>query len=437
MSRLIGHIPYWASLVFIIPGLNLLARDGWPQFRGPQGDGIARGSKPPITWSETDNVRWKTPIPGKGWASPVILGEQIWIATATEDGRELSLLEIDAATGKVQRNQKLFDVANPQFCHKFNSYASPTPAAEPGRLYITFGSPGTACLDTANGNVLWERRDFECNHYRGAGSSPILYQNLLIMNFDGSDHQFVVALDKKTGKTVWQVQRSVDFQDLGPDGKPMTEGDFRKAFATPHVALIEGAPVLLSQGAKALYAYEPLTGIELWQVAERQNHSASTRPVIGDGLIYVPTGFSQGQLLAIKPGQKGESIDANTEPPAGSHLQVVWKSKRGIPKKPSLILHDGLVFGIEDGGVATCWDAKTGDVVWNERLGGNHSASPILADGRIYFLTEEGKTIVVAAGRQFKKLAENPLGDGFMASPAVDGNSLILRSRTQLYRVGG
>ncbi|MCC7374919.1 MAG: PQQ-binding-like beta-propeller repeat protein [Verrucomicrobiales bacterium] len=367
----------------------------------------------------------------------MILGKQIWIATATEDGRELSILEVDAATGKIQRNQKLFDVANPQFCHKFNSYASPTPAAEPGRLYVTFGSPGTACLDTGSGNVLWERRDFVCNHYRGAGSSPILYQNLLILNFDGSDHQFVAALDKKTGKTVWQVQRSVDFQDLGPDGQPMTEGDFRKAFATPHVALIEGAPVLLSQGAKAIYAYEPLTGIELWQVAERQNHSASTRPVIGDGLIYVPSGFSQGQLLAIKPGKKGESIDANAESPASTQLQVVWKSKRGIPKKPSLILHDGLLFGIEDGGVATCWDAKSGDVVWNERLGGNHSASPILADGRIYFLTEEGKTIVVAASRQFKKLSENPLGDGFMASPAVDGNSLILRSRTQLYRVGG
>ncbi|MBL9135578.1 MAG: PQQ-binding-like beta-propeller repeat protein [Verrucomicrobiales bacterium] len=409
----------------------------WPQFRGPEGDGIACGSKPPVAWSETENVRWKTPIPGKGWASPVILDGRIWIATATEDGRELSILEVDAKSGAINRNRKLFDVANPQFCHKFNSYASPTPVAESGRVYVTFGSPGTACLDAATGNVLWERRDFECNHYRGAGSSPILHGDLLILHFDGSDHQFVAALDKKSGKTVWQAKRSVDFQDLGPDGKPMTEGDFRKAFATPHVVQIDGQPVLLSQGAKALYAYEPLTGIELWQVAERQNHSASTRPVFGEGLIFVPSGFSQGQLLAIRPGKKGEVLDANGEPPSGSQLQIVWKSKRGIPKKPSLILHEGLLFGIEDGGVATCWDAKSGDVVWNERLGGNHSSSPLLADGRIYFLTEEGKAVVVAAGREFKKLAENTLGDGFMASPAVDGNALILRSRTHLYRVGG
>ncbi len=434
--RPVLHLSYLPLLGAVCAIANSALAD-WPQFRGPQGDGIARNSTPPMTWSETENVRWKTPIPGKGWASPVVLGSQIWIATATEDGRELSILEVSANSGEVKRNQKLFDVANPQFCHKFNSYASPTPVAESGRLYVTFGSPGTACLDTATGKVLWERRDFECNHYRGAGSSPILHRDLLILNFDGSDHQFIAALDKRTGKTAWQVKRSVDFQDLGPDGKPMTEGDFRKAYATPHVAIIDGTPILLSQGAKAFYAYEPLTGTELWQVAERQNHSASTRPVLGDGLIYVPSGFSQGQLLAIRPGKKGETIDANAEAPAGSQLQVVWKSKRGIPKKPSLILHNGLLFGIEDGGVATCWDAKTGDVVWNERLGGNHSSSPILADGRLYFFTEEGKALVVAAAREFKKLAENSLGDGFMASPAVDGNSLILRSRTQLYRVGG
>lgn len=407
----------------------------WPQFRGPEGDGIARGSKPPVTWSDTQGVRWTTPIPGKGWASPVVGEGRLWIATATEDGRELSVLTLDAQTGAVQRSRKLFDVAAPQFCHKFNSYASPTPVLEPGRVYVTFGSPGTAALDAAQGTVLWERRDLECNHYRGAGSSPILHGNLLIMNFDGSDHQFIIALDKDTGKTVWRVERSIDFKDLGPDGKPMTEGDFRKAFSTPHVASIDGVATLLSQGAKALYAYVPETGAELWRVEERQNHSASTRPLYGLGLVFAPSGFSQGQLLAVRPGKKGEVLDANAEAPAASTLQVAWRSKRSVPKKPSLLLQDGLLFGIEDGGVATCWDARNGDVLWNERIGGNHSAAPLLADGRLYFFSEEGKTAVVAATREFKKLAENSLGDGYMASPAVTGNALILRSRTHVYRI--
>jgi outer membrane protein assembly factor BamB len=409
----------------------------WHQFRGPEGDGVARNASPPVEWAEDRNIRWKTPIHGRGWASPVIWGNRIWIATATEDGRELSILAVDAATGRVVRDQKLFDVDSPQFCHKFNSYASPTPVLEENRVYVTFGSPGTAALDADSGKVLWERRDFVCNHYRGSGSSPILHGNLLVMHFDGSDHQYIVALDKHTGKTVWKVDRSVDFQDLGPDGKPMVEGDFRKAYATPHIAMIDGVATLLSQGAKATYAYEPATGTELWRVDERQNHSASTRPLHGLGLVFVPTGFSQGQLLAIRPGRKGESLDANApqDSNATSQLQIVWRSKRSIPKKPSLLLHDGLIFGIEDGGVATCWDARTGEALWNERVGGNHSASPILADGRIYFFSEEGRTAVIAASREYRKLAENSLGDGFMASPAVLGNALILRSRTHLYRV--
>ncbi len=409
----------------------------WHQFRGPNGDGIADRAKPPLEWAEDRHVRWKTPIHGRGWASPVLWDRQVWIATATEDGKELSVVRVDALTGKVTLDQKLFDVVAPQFCHKFNSYASPTPVVESGRVYVTFGSPGTACLDTESGRVLWERRDLECNHYRSAGSSPILYENLLLAHFDGSDRQYLVALEKTTGKTVWRVDRSIDFQDLGPDGKPMIEGDLRKAFATPHVADIEGIPTLLSQGAKALYAYRPRTGEEIWRVEERQNHSASTRPVFGLGLVFVPTGFSSGQLLAIRPGKQGEVLDANadTNAPSGRQLQVAWRSKRSIPKKPSLVLHEGLVYAMEDGGVATCFDAKTGATVWNERVGGNYSASPLLADGRLYYFSEEGKTTVLAAGREYRKLAENILGDGFMASPSVHDNALILRSRTHLYRV--
>jgi outer membrane protein assembly factor BamB len=285
--------------------------------------------------------------------------------------------------------------------------------------------------------VLWSRRDFVCNHFRGAGSSPILFGNLLIMNFDGSDHQFVVALDKDSGQTVWLRERSIDFKDLGPDGLPTAEGDFRKAFSTPHVGMIEGKPTLISSGAKAIYAYEPLTGKELWRVEERTSHSASSRPVLGNGLVFMASGWSTGELLAIRPGRAGEVVDANEASGQGgsTQLRVVWKSKRNVPKKPSLLLVNDLLFTLDDSGIASCLEAATGQQVWRERVGGNYSASPIYAAGRIYCFNEEGKATVIEAGREFKILGQSTLDDGFMASPAVVGEGLYLRTRTSLYRI--
>ena len=424
------------AIVLVFAGLNSFGgTENWPQFRGPAGDGHVDTKGLPVTWNETNHVAWKTAIHGKAWSSPVILGSQVWVTTATEDGRQLFAVCVDRQTGKILRDLKVFEVEKPQFCHQFNSYASPTPVIEEGKVYVTFGAPGTACLDTETGRVLWERRDFECNHYRSAGSSPILYQNLLILHFDGSDQQYVAALDKRTGQTVWRVNRSIDFKDLGPDGKPQTEGDLRKGFSTPHVALLDGQPTLLSLGAKAAYAYEPLTGKELWRVEERQNHSASTRPLIGHGLVFAPSGFSSGQLLAIRPGKPGEVIDANEAAPGSSTLKVVWKSKRNVPKKPSLLLVDDLLFSIDDGGIASCYEAKTGAEIWRERVEGNYSASPVYADGRIYCFSEEGKAAVFAASREFKVLAVNRLESGFMASPAAAGKALFLRTKKHLYRI--
>lgn len=427
-----------AFLCFALCGvLTHAADENWPQFRGPDGDGHSSSKSLLLNWSENQNVRWKTPIHGRGWSSPVVWGKQIWMTTATEDGRELFAVCVARDTGKVVHDLKLFDIEKPQFAHQFNSYASPTPVIEEGRVYVTFGSPGTACLDTSTGKVLWERRDFECNHFRGAGSSPILYRGLLLMNYDGSDHQFAVALDKNTGKTVWRVERSIDYKDLGPDGKPQAEGDYRKAFSTPHVAELDGKPVLISQGAKASYGYDPVTGKELWRVEERTCHSASARPVVGFGLAFLPTGWSQGQLLAVRPGRNGEVLDANDDSASdgAKSLKLEWKTKRTVSRKPSPLLIDDLLFMIEDGGVATCLEAKTGAEIWRDRVGGNYSASPITAGGRIFFFSEEGKGTVIGAGREFRKLAENTLDDGFMASPAVAGNALILRTRTALYRI--
>jgi outer membrane protein assembly factor BamB len=412
----------------LISGLLLAALPAaadWPQFGGPDGSGVSTSRGVPLTWSETRNVRWKTAIHGRAWSSPVVLGNQVWVTTASEDGRELFALAVDRDSGRVLHDLKLFQVEKPQYAHPFNSYASPTPVIEPGRVYVTFGSPGTAAIDTRTGKVVWERRDFECNHYRGAGSSPILFGDLLLMHFDGSDHQFVVALDKRTGRTVWRKDRSIDFKDLGSDGKPEAEGDLRKAFATPHVATVGGRPVWLSLGAKAAYGYDARTGEELWRIEERTSHSASTRPAFAQGLAFYPSGWPTGQVLAVKPDGRGDVT--------GTH--VAWRLTRGVPKKPSLLLADGLVFMVGDNGIVSGVEARTGEVVWSGRLEGNYSASPVWIEGRLYAFNEDGKTTVLEAGRQFKVLAENRLDDGFMASPAVDGRALFVRTRTHLYRV--
>jgi outer membrane protein assembly factor BamB len=420
MSKL--HVA--SALLTLVAASSPLAAD-WPQFRGPDGNGLAASRELPLAWAEGKNVRWKTAVHGRAWSSPVILGDQVWMTTATEDGRDLFAMAVDRRTGKVLYDLKLFHVEKPQFAHSFNSYASPTPAIEPDRVYVTFGSPGTAAIDTRTGKVLWERRDIECNHFRGAGSSPVIFEDLLLMHFDGSDRQFVVALDKKTGRTVWRTERSIDFQDLGPDGKPQAEGDFRKAFATPHVIPVAGRPVFVSVGSKAAYGYDPRTGKELWRIEERSNHSASPRPIAAHGLVYYTSGWASGQLLAVRPDGSGDATNSH----------VVWRATQGVPKKPGIIVLDDLIFMVNDVGILTCLEAKTGETVWKGRIEGTYSASPIAGAGRVYFFSEDGKTTVIEAGRELKILAENQLDDGFMASPAVDGRALILRTRTHLYRI--
>jgi outer membrane protein assembly factor BamB len=416
-----------AILVFLLVIGAPLAYPGddWPQFLGPEGNGHSDAVNLPLHWNETENVVWKTLIHDRGWSSPVILGNQIWLTTATSDGRRLYALCLDRETGRILKDLKLFEVTQPQYCHPFNTYASPTPVIEPGRVYVTFGSAGTACIDTRSSQVLWERRDIECNHFRGAGSSPVLFQDLLFMNFDGSDHQFVIALDKRNGKTVWMTKRSIDFQDLESNGKPAAEGDFRKAFSTPHVAMINGRLELISLGSKAAYSYNPYDGRELWRVEERGQYSASTRPVIGLGKIFFPTGFNSGELFAVRSGGQGVITESH----------VVWKVKRGVSQKPSILLIGDLLYMISDAGIASCIEAETGKVLWQERIGGEFSASPAYADGKIWLFSEEGKTSVIAPGKVFQLLTENQLGDGFMASPAIAGRSFFLRTRTNLYRV--
>lgn len=401
------------------------ADDAWPQFRGPHGDGISDSKNLPQTWNDHQNVKWKTDVHGKAWSSPVVWGSQVWMTTATPDGHELYAVCLDRESGKLVFDSKLFEVANPQYCIPFNSYASPTPCIEERRVYVTFGSPGTACIDTASGKVLWQRTDFVCNHYRGAGSSPVLYKNLLIMNFDGSDFQFVAALDKATGRTVWRTDRDVDYGDIEPNGKPRADGDFRKAFSTPRVFDLAGHDVLVSLGSKALYGYEPLTGKELWRVEDKSSFSGSDTPILGDGMIFYGSGHGQSELLAVRPTGDGNLTDS----------AIVWREHKKVPTRSSLLFHDGLIYATTDAGVVNCIDAKTGAEVWHGRIDGTYSASPTWADGRLYFCNEAGKTTILAGGREFQVLAENQLADGIMASPAIVDSSIFLRTKTSVYRI--
>lgn len=399
--------------------------ENWTSFRGPTDQGHSDAANLPLRWSEKENVRWKTPIAGKAWSSPVIWGDRIWLTNAFEEGTQLSVVSVDKNSGKIVFSKQVRYVPGPQYCHPFNSYASPSAVVEEGRVYITFGSPFTGCLDAKTGKVLWERTDLVCNHFRGAGSSPIIYKDLLILHFDGSDFQFVTAFDKNTGKTVWKTPRSVDFQDIDPEtGKPKIDGDYRKSFSTPLIVDVQGKPVLISLGSMCLYAYEPETGKELWRAESPGSHSGSARPVAGHGLVFSPIGYT-AEIWAVRPDGRG----------AVTNSHVAWRYERAAARRSSPLLVGDWLFDVGGDGVAACLDAKTGKELWKQRLGGNFSASPIHAKGRIYFFDEKGKATVIEAVPKYKVLAVNSLDDGFMASPAVSGNALYLRTKTALYRI--
>jgi outer membrane protein assembly factor BamB len=417
-----------AGIAAAVVGVAAGAWAAWPEFRGPTGDGHvpAASGALPTEWSETNRVAWKTPIPHKGWSTPVVLEGRVWLTTATPDGRDFFAVCLDAATGAARFNGRIFHTDTPEpLGNEMNGYASPSPAIEPGRVYVHFGSYGTACLDAETGRIVWQRTDLPCRHYRGPGSSPAMFRDLLILTMDGVDLQYVVALDRKTGKTVWKTDRSAVWNDLGPDGLPLKEGDLRKAYSTPLVGEVNGRPQVFTVGAKAAYGYDAENGKELWKIVYPQ-YSAAARPVFSHGLVFVSSGAGKSELWAIRPEGRG---DVTT-----SH--IAWKATKSIPRIPSpIVVGDLLYLTGEDGGLQ-CLEAATGTEVWKERIGGNYAASPICANGLLYFCSQQGKTAVVKAGRAFVAVATNKLDDGFMASPAVDGRALILRTKTHVYRIG-
>ena len=422
-----------AVLLLSLCCLAVRARADWPDFRGPWCDGRATAPGQtnllglPLHWSETENVQWKTPIPFRGWSSPVVLNGQIWLTTATLDGHDFFAICVDQKTGKILSNQKIFHCDNPESlgaADNFNCYASPSPVLEPGRAYVHFGSYGTACLDTANFKVLWKRDDLPCRHFRGPGSSPILCDNLLILTMDGIDQQYMAGLDKRTGKTMWRTDRTVNYNDLDNNGRPKGGGDFRKAFSTPLVIEVGGVKQILTTASKSAYSYDSATGRELWKLSHG-GYSPASRPLFDNGLAILTTGNGKPELLALHPDGQGEL------PPSA----VLWRAARASPSRTSGTLDNGLLFMVNEGGIASCSHTADGAEVWRERIGGEYSASVLYGDGRIYGFSQEGKSVVLKAGRAFEALATNQLANGFMASPAVSGRALYLRTMTDLYRI--
>ncbi|MGH9718863.1 MAG: PQQ-binding-like beta-propeller repeat protein [Bryobacteraceae bacterium] len=393
------------AALLISLSLCLLAED-WPEFRGPTGQGHSTERGLPLTWSESENVRWKAPIPGRGWSSPAILGDRIWLTSSLNDGGSLHAISLDRESGRVLLDVEVFRPSGGGPMNQKNNHASPTPILEGDRVYVHFGPLGTACL-SSDGKVLWKQKlSYEPQH--GPGGSPALHGDLLIINCDGLDTQYVTALDKKTGRVRWKSPRRGS-----------------QAYVTPLMIRVGERSLAISTGAFRTVAYEPETGKEVWSVRYGQGFSNVPRPVYAHGLVFLCTGFFEPRLLAVRPDGKGDVTESH----------VAWSAQRGVPLTPSPIVVGNELYMVSDNGILSCLDAKTGKPHYQQRLGGNFSASPVFADGRIYFLNEDGEASVIAPGTEFKKLATNRIDERTLASFAVAGGSIFIRGERRLYRV--
>ncbi len=425
--------------LFLTLVIHASGAQNWPQWRGPEGQGHAVAKDVPVEWSETKNIAWKTPVPGRGYSSPVIWGDQMWVTTAIENpaspeeterrlkantgdqpvtvlaSASLRAVCLDPASGKILHDIEVLNEKEPQWVHALNSYASPSPVIEEGRLYCHFGAFGTGCVDTASGKVLWTNRELHINHENGPGSTPVVWKDLLVFHCDGSDKQFIAALDKRTGKLAWRTDRS---------GEMRENGQMKKAYGTPLIIDMNGQPTAISTGADWVYGYDPAYGNELWKLSYGQlGFSMSVRPIAGDGMFFFSTCFGKPEVFAVKY--------AGVKTP-----EVVWHDSKNGPNMASPVLVGDMLFYVSDGGIVSCVDAKTGKEHYRERLRGKFSASPIHAEGRLYFPSREGVTFVIAAAKEFKLIAENQLEGKIMASPAAIDGAIFVRTELAMYRIG-
>ncbi len=390
--------------------------EDWCQFRGPGGQGHSTAAALPTHWSTTENVAWKAAIPGKGWSSPVAFAGRIFLTSAVPTGANHALhaLALDAATGRIVWDVTVFDglAAGSTRIHAKNSHASPTPITDGKRVYVHYGPHGTACL-TTDGRMIWKSRKLTYEPTHGSGGSPVLVDGALIFSCDGSDAQFVAALDASTGDVRWK-------KDRPPCAEPK-----RFAFGTPLVIEVQGKKQVVSPGAHMVAAYDPQSGDAIWNV-RYQGYSVVPRPVYGNGLVYLSTSFDSSVLLAVKPDGRGDVTESH----------VAWKQARSIPYTPSPLLIGRDLFLVNDAGIASCLDARTGRPRWTHRVGGKFSASPLFGDGKIYLQSEAGETVIFRPDpHEYVQIARNQLNEPTLATPAVIESALLIRTASTLYRI--
>ena len=418
-----------------------IADDEWPQFRGPEGQGRTEITGLPLTWSETENVVWKTPLPGEGHSSPVISGNQIWVTSAIAEklsdeemqkrlatiknpqslqlagAMQLQAICVNRDSGKILHAVTLFTIPAPEPKHALNSYASPTPVITGNQVICHFGTYGTACVNRETGEVLWRNDALKLEHQNGPGSSPVVWEDLAIVHLDGTNTQSIVALKLQNGEVAWQTMRS---------GQMDPTPELQKAYCTPLLVRTADRPLLISPAANWVYGYDPRDGREIWKASYGQlGFSTVPRPVISGDKVYVATSYMQSRLLAVRFDGAGDVTSSH----------IAWTSDKQIPQKPSMIAREGRLYFVSDKGIARCLDAATGEEKWFDRLPGDYSASPLSAEDRLYFFNQDGICTVLKTGDAFEKLAENKLDAGYMASPAVAGKALFLRTAAALYRI--
>lgn len=400
-------------------------QDNWTHFRGSDLNGISADQKAPVSWNDSTNIIWKANIEGSGWSSPIVFGNQVWVTSASDNGKQMWGICLDFNSGKQIYKIDLFQPDSVQSKHSINTYATPTPCIENGYVYFHFGTYGTTCIDTNNGKVVWKRTDLNCDHVQGPGSSPILYKNLIILHLEGVDVQYLIALDKNTGKTVWKTNRPIEvYEKLTPIGK--------KAYITPIIVNVNGKDLLISNGSAVCIAYNPENGEEVWRFVEGED-STIAMPITENGIVYFYPGFvtptdgeKYTELLAVNPDGKGDITNTN----------VLWRFKSPILQLLTPLIKNGLIYTIDTRNMFFCLDAKTGQEVYSMKLKQKYNSSPVYAGENIYFTSVKGETLVLKAGNRLQVIAENKLPGEVYATPAILRNSILIRTDKQLYRIG-
>ena len=423
-SRIFCFLP----VILLFTSQQAASQDqNWTHFRGSNLNGMALTENIPLKWNDT-NIKWKTEIHDQGYSSPVIYDNQIWVTTAKPDGKELYAVCIDFRTGEIIYDIKVFTPDEIPGKHSLNTYASPTACIEKGFVYVHYGSMGTACINTSNGSIVWKRTDLKCKHVQGPASSPVIYKNLLILHFEGTDVRYIIALDKSNGKIIWRSDRPAEPYEQ------MTEIG-RKAYITPIIINVKGRDMLISNGSAVCIAYDPATGKEIWRVVDGAE-STVAMPFTEKGIVYWYTGYmvdSDGarftELLSVNPDGNGDITGKN----------ILWKKRDGLSRNQCLtpVIKDGLIYTVNTRNMLKCIDGVTGEEIWSTHMKSNYDASPIYINGNIWFFSVKGEVLVIKAGRKYEVIAENQMDSGIWATPAVLRNSMIMRTQKYLYRIGG